>query len=163
MAWTAPSTWVSGAILTAAQLNTQLRDNMLELAPFFATWTAWTPRIDQGANTNIAKSATDAKYLKVGKLVIAQFSVTMSASGVAGSNVLLKAVSLPAAAAGAVYGNGYIYDSSTTTYYNVTAQNTGTDLQFVPDITTNQAWGSNPNVALASGDLIKISLTYDTA
>jgi hypothetical protein len=31
MAWTTPSTWVAGAILTAAQLNTQLRDNMNEL------------------------------------------------------------------------------------------------------------------------------------
>jgi len=29
MAWTAPSTWVAGAILTAAQLNQQLRDNTL--------------------------------------------------------------------------------------------------------------------------------------
>ena len=32
MAWTAPSTWVAGAILTAAQLNEQLRDNMNFLA-----------------------------------------------------------------------------------------------------------------------------------
>jgi len=34
MAWTAPSTWVAGAILTAAQLNQQLRDNMLASGPF---------------------------------------------------------------------------------------------------------------------------------
>jgi hypothetical protein len=33
MAWTAPSTWVSGAILTAAQLNEQLRDNLLANGP----------------------------------------------------------------------------------------------------------------------------------
>jgi len=32
MAWTAPSTWVAGAVLTAAQLNQQLRDNMNFLA-----------------------------------------------------------------------------------------------------------------------------------
>lgn len=31
MAFTAPSTWVSGATLTAAQLNQQLRDNLLSL------------------------------------------------------------------------------------------------------------------------------------
>jgi hypothetical protein len=37
MAWTAPSTWVAGAILTAAQLNTQLRDNMLCGGPIYAT------------------------------------------------------------------------------------------------------------------------------
>jgi hypothetical protein len=37
MAWTAPSTWVAGAILTAAQLNTQLRDNLLAGGPIYGT------------------------------------------------------------------------------------------------------------------------------
>jgi hypothetical protein len=32
MAWTAPSTWVAGAVLTAAELNEQLRDNMVALS-----------------------------------------------------------------------------------------------------------------------------------
>lgn len=32
MAWTAPSTWVAAAVLTAAQLNQQLRDNLLALS-----------------------------------------------------------------------------------------------------------------------------------
>ena len=31
--WTAPATWVAGAVLTAGQLNTHLRDNMLETYP----------------------------------------------------------------------------------------------------------------------------------
>lgn len=31
MAWTAPSTWVAAAVVTAAQLNQQLRDNLLAL------------------------------------------------------------------------------------------------------------------------------------
>jgi len=33
MAWTAPQTWAANAVLTAAQLNTHLRDNMLETMP----------------------------------------------------------------------------------------------------------------------------------
>ena len=33
MAWTSPKTWVALAQLTAAQLNTHLRDNLLETAP----------------------------------------------------------------------------------------------------------------------------------
>lgn len=37
MAWTAPSTWVANTPLTAAQLNQQLRDNLLETAPAKAT------------------------------------------------------------------------------------------------------------------------------
>lgn len=37
MAWTAPLTWVANTVLTAAQLNQQLRDNLLETAPAKAT------------------------------------------------------------------------------------------------------------------------------
>lgn len=33
MAWTAPKTWVANAILTAAELNVHLRDNLSETAP----------------------------------------------------------------------------------------------------------------------------------
>lgn len=37
MAWTSPMTFVGNGILTAAQLNTYLRDNMLLMAPNLAT------------------------------------------------------------------------------------------------------------------------------
>ena len=40
MAWTAPSTFVAGAILTAAQLNTNVRDNTLAGGPIYATTAA---------------------------------------------------------------------------------------------------------------------------
>lgn len=33
MAWTAPRTWVTSEFVTAAQLNTHLRDNMLSVVP----------------------------------------------------------------------------------------------------------------------------------
>lgn len=37
MTWTAPMTWIDGATLTAAQLNTNLRDNFLEQIPAKST------------------------------------------------------------------------------------------------------------------------------
>ena len=37
MAWTAPSTFVAGAILTAAQLNTNVRDNSIAGHPLYST------------------------------------------------------------------------------------------------------------------------------
>lgn len=48
MAWTAPATWTN-SVLTAAQLNAQLRDNMLETAPAKAT-TAGSIFIGTGLN-----------------------------------------------------------------------------------------------------------------
>lgn len=37
MAWTAPMTFTANSVLTAAQLNTHLRDNLMETAPAKAT------------------------------------------------------------------------------------------------------------------------------
>jgi hypothetical protein len=48
MAWTAPATWTN-SVLTAAQLNAQLRDNMLETAPAKAT-TAGSLFVGTGLN-----------------------------------------------------------------------------------------------------------------
>jgi hypothetical protein len=51
MAFTTPSTWVAGAILTAAQLNQQLRDNMIA-----------TPRGVLGKQTLTTSFATSATH-----------------------------------------------------------------------------------------------------
>jgi hypothetical protein len=40
MAWTAPATWLAGSTLTAAQLNEQVRDNLLAGGPIYATTAA---------------------------------------------------------------------------------------------------------------------------
>jgi hypothetical protein len=37
MAWTAPRTWVTDEVVSASQLNTHVRDNLLETAPAKAT------------------------------------------------------------------------------------------------------------------------------
>lgn len=49
MSWTAPITWTLGQQVAAAQLNAQLRDNMLETAPGKAT-TAGAHFVATGAN-----------------------------------------------------------------------------------------------------------------
>ena len=38
MAWTAPRTWVTSEVVTAAILNTHIRDNLLEIAPGSTPW-----------------------------------------------------------------------------------------------------------------------------
>ncbi len=50
MAWTSPMTFVSNNVLTAAQMNTHLRDNVLELAPAKATTNLGSWFISQGPN-----------------------------------------------------------------------------------------------------------------
>lgn len=73
MAWTSPRTWVSGEVVTAALMNTHLRDNML------------------GANTtvtngtNVDASGTVA-YQRCGSVLV---SVTLTASALLSAGATL--------------------------------------------------------------------------
>lgn len=76
MAWTAPVTWVGNQTLTAAQLNTHLRDNLLELAPAKATTAgsyfvatganAITERAIKSARNNGSNTTTSTSYVTLG-------------------------------------------------------------------------------------------------
>lgn len=94
MAWTAPSTWVSGAILTAAQLNQQLRDNMLELAPFFSNWNDYTPTLSNG--WALGNATYVAKYLKVGNFVSFYTTITIGSSTTKGATAITIALPVTA-------------------------------------------------------------------
>ena len=50
MAWTAPMTFIANAAITAAQMNTYLRDNLLETMPAKATETGGAFFVTTGTN-----------------------------------------------------------------------------------------------------------------
>lgn len=90
MAWTTPGTATAGEVLTAAFWNTQVRDNMVELAPFFSAWTSFTPTL---TNMVAGNGVHNSRYLKIGRLVIIRYNFTLgSTSSVSGAPVF----SLPA-------------------------------------------------------------------
>lgn len=72
MAWTSPMTFTSGSVLTAAQLNTHLRDNMMELAPAKTTqagsicvgngYNKIAERIPKGARVDTAQNLNVTEY-----------------------------------------------------------------------------------------------------
>lgn len=59
MTWTAPMTFTAGSVLTAAQLNTFLRDNLLETAPAKAA-SSGQYFVATGANVIAARAASGA-------------------------------------------------------------------------------------------------------
>jgi hypothetical protein len=66
MAFTTPGTAVAGDVLTAAFWNSNVRDNLNEVAPFFATWTTFTP---SWSSLTVGNGTNTGRYLKVGSLV----------------------------------------------------------------------------------------------
>lgn len=63
MAYTAPLTFVAGNVLTAAQLNQQLRDNMLTTAPALASSAAGQIFVATGTNAIAARLVDQTEVL----------------------------------------------------------------------------------------------------
>ena len=110
MAWTTPATATAGSTaLTAAFWNEQVRDNLVELAPFTAAWTSFTP---SWSNVTVGNGTNTGGYIRVGKLVSywAKF-VLGSTSAITATPVL----TLPVAAKSSQIGchNGLFEDSGT--------------------------------------------------
>ena len=77
---------LAGSVLTASFWNEQVRDNMVELAPFFAAWTSHTPTVTASSGTFTTVSI-ESRYLRVGKMVIWQGNVTITTAGTASGNI----------------------------------------------------------------------------
>lgn len=161
MAWTTPRTWVTNETATAANFNTHVRDNLNAL---YGTTTTYTPQVDQGVTTNIAKTTTEARYVQTGRIVDVWVQLAMTAAGTAGSAVT---VTLPVTASGhsndTPLGAGWIYDVSGVGYYGLTVvQNSTTTVKFFGG-SVGSAWGGTPSIALASGDKIGFYVRYVVA
>lgn len=95
MAWTTPRTWVTGELITAGMLNTDLRDNLKALGDpwtsYTSSWTAVT------TNPVIGNGTIEAAHMTAGKLVAFRIKVTMGSTTTYGSGGYR--LSLPAGAA----------------------------------------------------------------
>jgi hypothetical protein len=128
----------------------------------------YTPQVDQGASTNIAKTVREARYIRMGCVVKAWVALDLTAGGTAGSQVTMT---LPVTASGhttgwSTVGSGELYDASGSggagLRYAVTVSLASTTtVAFAADGQTGVGgWGASPNAALATSDQIRVVLTY---
>jgi hypothetical protein len=86
-----------------------------------------------------------------------------AAGGTAGASFTLT---LPVAAASTngIGGSGYVFDTSLTTPYvcHIIGAST-TTINFTSDSSGGSAWGTLPNLALATGDIIRGAISYEAA
>lgn len=127
-------------------------------------WTAHTPQIDQGVTTNIAKTVNYSNWARVGKMITWNFRLSLTAAGTAGTRVSVTLPATAASATAAAVGSGLIYDASVPQkFISTMAMVTTTTIAFETDSSTTDAWGASPSVALASGDVLMGSVTYEAA
>lgn len=148
----APAAW--GAAVNANMDH--LNDNVLAK---LGVWTSYTPTVYQPGS--IAYTLNYCRYFQLGRLVVYSAYLSITGSGTGGSVI---AVSVPKTAANGsnlAVGEFYYYDASTATNYSgVAILRSTTSLGFL----VNQAGevGNSPNIAAASGDLVRLSVMYES-
>lgn len=150
----------------AAELA-ELRRRVADLARAIATvgpWLTYTPQIDQGATTNIAKTIDIAQHRRVGAHIDLELNLAVTGAGTAGAQVT---VTLPVASAWTGFpllGVGGIYDASANTMYvGAVTQASTTTITIETSGIAPGGWGVSPNLALANTDRIRCSIRYRVA
>jgi hypothetical protein len=155
MAWTAPRTWVAGETVTAALMNTHVRDNLKAIGD---AWTSYTPGY---SGITIGNATVTAKYLQAGKLVIASFKMVVgSTTTFAATNLLVQ---LPVSAAVTLnqsVGSVFCGNNASTVFRAGSAVTaSSTSLCFVID---GGVFVSNTvPFTWATGDTLSWSATYE--
>lgn len=165
MAWTSIITFGAGNTLTAAQLNTYLKDNLNAAFPVDTTnWSNWTPTY---ANLTIGNGTVVARYFQVGKLVTARFDFTLGSTSAVGttpsiSTPVTAAANFPGAGVaqfqdtGTATAVGSVFLLSTTTFYPRAHNASGTYAAYVSlSATIPHTW--------AATDLLSFFIQYEAA
>jgi hypothetical protein len=147
----------TSAVLTASDVNTYLMGEG-------GAWTSWTPTVTQSGSVTV--TVTRAKYARYGRTIHFTCQVSVTGTGTASNPIY---VSLPVTAVSGVGehgGSGYLYDSSSATYYPcVIVGATTTTFQMLGTASTAPTLGGGGGftAALASGDAIVVAGTYEAA
>ena len=169
MAWVTPTTVATGDVLTAATWNQSVQANAAELAPFFSAWTSYTPTLAQGASTNISKTVTTARYLKVGRLVVMNVALTITGAGTSNNAITVSTPSGGDAAASVSgpIGFGWYVRSGVGFYWAQASFVTSTTigLLYVPNASGAYIGTTNGPSAFATqnNDTLAFTVTYEAA
>lgn len=163
MAWTAPRTWVAGETVTAALMNTHVRDNLKAIGDawttYVPTWTAAT------TNPTLGNGTKTGRYVQAGKLIIFSISITFGSTTTVGSGIY--SFSLPATAIDnkIAVGQGMAFDTSATalTSLVVFIDNSGFTTVRAKDMATDSNVTHAAPYAWANGDEINLSGVYEAA
>ena len=131
-------------------------------------WSTWTPQLYQ--NGNLTSTTPHARYTRIGDTAIVQAKVSATQAGTAGQQIEIRNLPYSAEAAGdyTVIGNAVYWDGTLRWQLNVETLPTATSIAFGYDSAPFAAYGggrfgASPSKAVASGDFISFTTTYEIA
>lgn len=167
--WTAPRNWVAGETVTAALLNSHLRDNLLAIGQ---AWTSYTPALTASSvNPTLGTGSTaSGAYIAAGKLIVVSIQIKFGTSGTAAGTGTYR-ISLPVAAVTTrpvLAGAAYLFDSSGTAMAApVPHIQSSTTLDFIYPVAWPSGAFTTVGAALpwawAASDELNVSVVYQGA
>jgi hypothetical protein len=152
-----PGTWVAGNVVTAAQMNFEVRDSF---AGIQAAWDTWAPTL-----TNFTGAGTWCKYLRIGHIVFVQCLITLNAAPTGQMRISLPfpvVASHPSVHAAAI-GNAEALDAGVTAYPGIVDVFSSTDVYFKSTAAANAIWAATVPFTWGNGDQVGFNATYQCA
>ncbi|GAA0189818.1 hypothetical protein GCM10008944_01680 [Cytobacillus oceanisediminis] len=165
MAWTDPSTWVAGAILTAQKLNEQVRDNLKAIGDPWQTYApTWS---SSGTNPSVGNGSLSGAFSQAGKQVNFRAQITIGSTTTFGSGVYSIGLPVVAMATRWIFTGAIREASPLVTYaaFGETAGGSSAALRVLPTTPGGPLTGLSQGtpITLSSGDVIAIAGSYEAA
>ena len=162
MSWTAPRTWVAGETVTAALMNTHVRDNLNAIG---GPWTAYTPTFTWTSSS--FTFTTSGRWMAAGKLIHFWAKAAIS-GGTYGSGTGSPTITLPVSASSAdsLYGlRAYLLDSGTAWYTAASLYSsvTAVGVSYLGTNNVHTAPTSTLPFTWATSDAFLVAGTYESA
>jgi hypothetical protein len=125
-------------------------------------WQVWTPQVDQGATTNVAKTTDYARWRKLGRVVEMQGRLTITGAGTLGSNIVIT--NLPYPIFNTLIGimGVFSYIKGGAHYKGIAVADSVSGFRGIrSDTTITTSIGTDPSVALANADIIRFNVSYE--
>lgn len=160
MAWTTPTNFAAGAVLTAAQLNAQVVGNMKAIGDpwtsFTPTWTAST------TNPTVGNGSLQGFYMQAGKLVHFRIRVTFGSTSTVGSGTYFWTLPVSSVSTHIAVAQAFIRNSAGSTRAYRFARTSASGIIALEDASGAAVTHAVP-LAWATGDIIDINGTYEAA
>ncbi|GAA1283693.1 hypothetical protein [Streptomyces javensis] len=160
----APRTWVVGETVTAALMNTEIRD---QFNSFFGAWTSYTPTWTSSTNPSLGNGTILGRYMKVGRTVTCHVNLVTGSTTTYGSGSYSFGLPATSANVGCTYiGNAHLFGTDRWNGQWIVSPNASVAGPAFPNTATNTRTGlmsSTLPEPLASGAQLRMTITYEAA
>jgi len=153
-----PRTWVAGEVVTAAEMNTEVRDAFTGIQ---AAWGGWTPT---WTNLTVGNGSLVPRFNRIGATIFGRLLLTWGSTTSSAGVIRFTLPSAPVTAGSNLFcpiGHAYIFDTSAgTKFYRKLSLDGANSSVTLTDDSFVQVSNTVP-MTWATGDTLAISFTYE--